>query len=74
MTAEDAVTAVGRTDSCADHVAKGRRQMLESWIAAYGKTWEDREGEAFGRRPSCRECLHFSNRIKSAFYAKPKSS
>lgn len=56
-TAEDAATAAGRTGFDADHVAMEMRQMLGSWTAACGRTWGDREGEAFGRRPSYRECL-----------------
>jgi hypothetical protein len=57
-TAEDAATAAGRRGYGAGHAAKEMRQMRESWIAAYGMTWEGTEGEAFGRRPSCRECLY----------------
>lgn len=64
-TAEDAATAAGRTDFCADHVAREMRQMLGSWIAAYDMTLGGREVEAFGRRPSCRECLYISDGLMS---------
>jgi hypothetical protein len=72
-TAVYVATAADRTDSCADHVARERQQTPESWIAAYGRTWEGTEGEAFGRRPSCRECL-LVRFVSCQSFAKTRSS
>lgn len=65
-----AAMAAGHTDFCADHVAMEMRQMLESWTAAYGRTWEDREGEAFERRPSCRERLFYCKSLQVSLLRK----
>jgi hypothetical protein len=51
-TAAYAAMVVDRRCFCADHVEKGMRLKLESWIEAYDRTLGDREVSAFVLRPS----------------------
>lgn len=58
LTVAYAAMVVGHRCFCADHVERGMRLKLESWIEAYDRTLGGKEVSAFVLRPSCLRYLN----------------